>query len=679
MADEITVKLSTLDRPTAPLNPADLVFTSKLDSTNVSYAVTIQALASVINKETVYNDTATGLAAVNEGQYFYAYLDTSKNTLSGYRKVSGAAEPVVDASGNTVVYPSPTFLNALGTVYGFGMLKEVDSFAALRTTPVTTEGQKVRLKGYTSGSLLGGGEFVGHLGTATDDGGYTAAGVGYYWSRVGQDLAAVEMFGAVGDGTTNDTTALLSAVAFATTNKRSMALKNGKSYLYTGSTTLLIDVGKFSFGCFNGNAKIDCSGFTGTNAMNVFSSLTYPTSMYKNTTNRLVGVELAGGLVSGRNGLLIGNTTYDYNGQVVIEHCSFYRFDNVILCTTNTWRIKFIACTVSTGITAVFNAPSGLANSGESITFTDSQISDSNKAPIIVACANFALGFIGCSILNTSVIVSGASSVVSVEGMSNVENPGATAFYRYVSVTGVAARFIMANSTLTCNTPSLQTYELFFVEASSFIIFTNIKFAGNAYKFETDTTYGEGVRKWVAGQGAVFADGCTADIGSGAGNIPIHPSLSPIRNWNFETGSTAGWTINNASSSSQTAVVSTTSVKTGTYGLRLTSISGLSIYATQNFPVRQGKYFMTSFWAKVITAALDGTSNPGNLSVAFYGQDGSTIASYPANIPVGTSDWAVYGAFVQGYVPAGAVSAQLAIRATQGAVVDFDNILFNFC
>lgn len=570
-----------------------------------------------------------------------------------------------------------TFTNLLGSPDGFKLIGGVKSFDTLRLTPVRTEGQRIFLKSYYENGVTGSGIFIGRIGTKLDDGGTVAQGIGYYWERIPWSSLTVEDFGAKGDGVTDDSSAILAAVAFSSSTGTSMGLLSGKTYVFKGSVGLSIDLGKFSFGCFNGRSKLDFSAFTGSNAINVFSSPGYPTSMYRNTTNRLIGLEVYGGLVAGVNGLLLGHDDYSYNGQSVIEHCAFVRFDNVILCGKNTWRTKFICCTVSTGITSVFNAPAGLENSGESVTFSGSQISDSNGAPIIVNCASFSLGLVGgTSVLNTRILINAQGATVLMDDMGNEENPGQQGFYVYADVKGAGARLIITSSTIVCNNPSAQTKSLFNVDLNAYIILNNVKMQGNGYKFEVDPT-GDQVRKWISGKGKVLVSGVTGDPLSGAGNIPIHESLSPIRNWNFDSGDLSDWTINNSGSASQTGVVGTAYKKVGDYGLRLTSVAGLNVFATSSFPVRPGGYYKTSFWAKVVTAN-PGATSAGNLTLSFKTASGVQIISQTANLPSAVTDWAVYGAFICGDVPVGAVTAEISLRASAGAVVDFDAVLFNF-
>nr|DAX06982.1 MAG TPA: tailspike protein [Bacteriophage sp.] len=184
MAD-IYVKLSELSRPSTPVNDSDVVFISQLNNAeNISSAMSISDLRDLLNFETAFETTTAGLAATTANQIFYVYTDGQKLAVNPYYNRNGVAEAIVDSNSNKLVYSTLAFLQQWFTYYGYSLIKEVTSFASLRTLPVLVEGQKVKLRSYYDGGNSGGGEFVGHKGTATDDGGIIAAGNGYYWERV---------------------------------------------------------------------------------------------------------------------------------------------------------------------------------------------------------------------------------------------------------------------------------------------------------------------------------------------------------------------------------------------------------------------------------------------------------------------------------------------------------------
>lgn len=561
---------------------------------------------------------------------------------------------------------------------GLKNIGRCSDIATLRTTEPTASNQKIEVIRYAAGykAITGYFEYDASDTTTADDGGMCiVTASGKRWKRVFDGAVNVAWFGIPSDG--DITNAITKAIAYAKPKRLGLVISAGQ-YKYTGSAMLEIDLGFISLVCPVGCASIDFSGVTSTYAINVYSSATYPDPLYRNTVNKLAGIEVFGAKVAGKNGLLIGRSggAKYYNGQCSIEHCSFHDFDYVISCANSTWRYKFDKCAVSKGISSVFYAPAGLSDSGESITFVDSIIADSSGAPIIIACDSFSIGFISSSILNTRIQITGTASTLSISGMSNIENPGLSAWNPFATVTGASSRLILSDSTLVINQPAIQVQPVFYVGANAFIIFNSIKFPGNAYKFEQNSS--DAVRAFVEGPGSVMCNNCTSDITAGAGNIPVHRSISPIYNSGFELGNTNGWRINNSSSPSQTAVVSAASAKAGSYGMRLTSISGLSIFATQKFSVKPGQYYMTSFWAKVVSIGANGNA-AGNITLSFYTENDTQITGPTATLPLSTADWAVYGAnTIRGLVPAGAVTAVLSLRAYDGAVVDFDGILINF-
>lgn len=113
------------------------------------------------------------------------------NYIWGAVEISGVstANPTLDGILLMGTYTGPDWLVSTAggskTVrYSQPRVNDVYSFSDLRTVKPLFEGERVTLKGYNSDSSLGGGEFVGHLGTKADDGGHIAAGSGFYWERV---------------------------------------------------------------------------------------------------------------------------------------------------------------------------------------------------------------------------------------------------------------------------------------------------------------------------------------------------------------------------------------------------------------------------------------------------------------------------------------------------------------
>ena len=110
---------------------------------------------------------------------------------------------------------------------GYKNLGEVQSFAALRTLVPSAAGIRVKLRGWYSDSVAGGGDFIAVSGPATDDGGVIASvNSSWHWRRDVGDTINFEMFGAIGDGIALDTVAVNSCLAYATNSgKKVQALK----------------------------------------------------------------------------------------------------------------------------------------------------------------------------------------------------------------------------------------------------------------------------------------------------------------------------------------------------------------------------------------------------------------------------------------------------------------------
>ncbi|HBS7908814.1 TPA: hypothetical protein MAS55_004140 [Klebsiella pneumoniae] len=478
-----------------------------------------------------------------------------------------------------------------------------------------------------------------------------------------------------------DTEQLLAANSYAKANSVNLVLQPGKTYVLTGSTGLDIDLGYFSFGCPFGRAGIDATGFTGDAPIWVHSSAPYSVG-YRVHSNIMRGVSVVGSLKgTGQAGIITGNKNNNangtYNGDCNIMHCSFKNFDKLLLATNSTWRYKFTDCgftTELTGTTHALHFPAGLLDSGESISFDNCKIYDTKGAKILLECANFAIGMSGTSILNCPVEISGAGSLINLDSASNIENPGASTWYRYVKVTGVGARFNFNGCTIVCNNPSAQTQPLFEVGPNAFLDFSHVKMPGNNYLFQNGT---EGLRTFVEGDGYVIATSVIADIASGSGNIPLHKSLNPTRNSGFETGDLSSWSFNNQGSPSQTCVVGTAYKKTGTYGARMTSFGSLSCYLTQNAKVTKHNYYTTTCQINTITAGA-GTA-AGALTVTFYDRSGNAIQSGASSSFTNTpSGWLSVGQFIQGRVPQAAEYCEVSIRCREGAVIDVDNFIINF-
>lgn len=115
----------------------------------------------------------------------------------------------------------------------------VDSVALLRAYPSPAAGNIVYCLGHTTAGDGGGGPFLISTTSVTDDNGVNIDldATGFYATRqLGGAPITPEMFGAVGDGATNDTTALQSFLNSSVKNK---ALTSDDGYAFTSASTAL--------------------------------------------------------------------------------------------------------------------------------------------------------------------------------------------------------------------------------------------------------------------------------------------------------------------------------------------------------------------------------------------------------------------------------------------------------
>lgn len=475
-------------------------------------------------------------------------------------------------------------------------------------------------------------------------------------------------YGAKGDGTTDDTAAIEAAIAAATTAKTTLVFPAGTYKIVTPSNAngLQVDLGLMSIAA-NGNVKIDCTSLTTAYAMQVFSSLSYPVSHYQNTTHSLANLSFVGGADAGVNGLLVYHPTYTNNCQFKIESCSFYNFDTNMYFEKNAWRISFINCVFLKGnATNVLFGPG--TNQGESVKFDHCIIADGGDFQL--DSTGNQINFYSTSILNTRLRITGSSNVVNMFG-GNLENPGSALAYQYVRIEGTNNRVTLFGTSITVNATT-WTSTLFYVVSGSTLGFSNVTFPDiNNYNVAASGGYSE----FVSGTGRVVAAG-SSHWPAGGGVKPTISSLNnSLYNGDFETGTTAGWTVTPYGTGGSTAVASATAKKFGTYGLLATSVVGGGVNVTQTQTCLPGQLVTVFAWVQLATAA---SATPWDyVQTVFKSADGTTLATYgDGDITVGT--WDQLGTQASKYAPVGTATVTLTLNVQPGGnVVYFDNLVMN--
>jgi hypothetical protein len=196
----------------------------------------------------------------------------SRTTLSGIRNIVN------------------NWLNIFTSPLGWGNLQKIMSFDELRNYVPSQEGQRVLLNGWRRGSSLGGGEFVARMGVKNDDGGCVASGSGYYWERSLTTFHVwAEMFGAVGDGTTDDIIPLTNAIQYSSANRLELILTN----VYAISSPWILPSFSKIKGIENSTTILAKSGWNDA----IVKTLNSPTGDYLTITNK--DAEVQGIVING--------------------------------------------------------------------------------------------------------------------------------------------------------------------------------------------------------------------------------------------------------------------------------------------------------------------------------------------------------------------------------------------
>ena len=177
-------------------------------------AIYINGSKQVLNKH--YEVDSTGLKinlskALKANDVVEVLLGGSRSIITA--QVSGTPAEILLTLGQT------TGATKVNTSYGVSLEQVVqgfygvNSFDDLRNRRPNFDGEKVALKSYRTGIKTGGGYFIGRIGTGQlEDYGIIAVGNGFYWERVIAQEITPEMFGAAGDGVTDDLSALTNSI-----------------------------------------------------------------------------------------------------------------------------------------------------------------------------------------------------------------------------------------------------------------------------------------------------------------------------------------------------------------------------------------------------------------------------------------------------------------------------------
>lgn len=211
--------------------------TAASNSTSTQSALTLARQAAA-DAENFANDTTATLAAAIKGSKTFAagatlssLLDQINDGANLYYWTGAYPKTVIAGSspgddgfgiGLWATVGDDVLRSELGSSDGFQIIGQVTSYAALKLVVPTYAGQPILLKSYyataASGAVKGGGKFVAvpyESSISEDNGSICVVNSTWYWKRVIDFYYTPEMFGAVGDGSADDSVAINRAIEAA--------------------------------------------------------------------------------------------------------------------------------------------------------------------------------------------------------------------------------------------------------------------------------------------------------------------------------------------------------------------------------------------------------------------------------------------------------------------------------
>lgn len=483
----------------------------------------------------------------------------------------------------------------------------------------------------------------------------------------------VELFGAIGDGITDDTAAIVAANN--TAHNLELPLFFGpKTYLVDGATNFIIDGAKTQW--FGRRTVIETTVPPNGYFIKIKGSSNYE-QRYKMHHTVMEGFSILGGpqnsAFAGICLLLEDDGEFGTN-NMYIRHVNIDGYETLIYIGDEAWGFTFEGNRYRWGNIISEDIYH------ERMVFRSCQFGGDVGNGTIRPYIHLMSGdfyFDGCSFDNQEIRVESAATYGTDVHVNNChfENPSSVINdARFASVTGAKSRLSIAHSNFLIRDVGENAYyesAVFYCESGTRgLIISDFRISLQAwYRPE----YNDAYRTLVAGGGRVLCDQFMIE----EANIrfPIATSLNIINNHGFETGDITAW-VNDDSGGGLTTVQSS-EVKTGTYAAYFdinTTGSYKQAQIYQELQVKPGQHVLLSCWAKgTITGA-----GRLNIRINFYDWAGNLVEANTASTTA-TFDWDIKTGGQ--LVPIGATTARVIIgtsgSGTSLAQCYVDDIIVN--
>jgi hypothetical protein len=449
----------------------------------------------------------------------------------------------------------------------------------------------------------------------------------------------VKWFGALGDGTTNDYTAITRAHTQAESLEQPLYFPDGTYDM--GSSDIDIDVSKTSW--IAENAILDITSAPTSYVLRLYSSTAYATRM-DNIRCAMKGIKIEGGTQASpysKIGLKIGGGVTSTDALFWIDGVYVEGYTTALEFDDNAWRVAIYNSHFRWGD---INVPSTITNAGEDMQFINCFFGDVRASTVFpeLKLNRGYWHFRGCSFDNATIrlpsTAAGISAFVTCE-QCHFEQPSTPSkVQKYIYIDDSEGAVILRDCEVVlslngANDREAAMFEVASGNADEGLILEGLRlFQNSKYKPEVNDSH----RVLVAGGGRVQARRLIPwDSGY---FYALSESANHLYNGDFETGNTNGW----STSTSGSGAISTpgSPVKYGSYSLLLSAPgAGDSAQVYQDLEMHVGEWAWATFWRRVDSDG-DGGSRP-NTALLFYAQDGTLITSTSNTYSATDGDWTV--------------------------------------
>lgn len=568
----------------------------------------------------------TGTGAFNLPSATYL-TSTSGDLAVGTTTANGIHFAVNSAAADNLAISSTGVLSGTSLVNyeaGVNHVQTYATVAALRALSGCTVGSLYATQGYTAQADNGNGQYVCTSDTSsTDNGGsIIATSTNRLYLQAFNGVVSVKQFGAKGDGSTNDSTAVQAAYTYANTlNSATVWFPPAVAYKLNSTLTMFPN----RVGTDGGGNLLDFSGvasgyaitFTQTNndpnARPAFNKA-HPIRNFVMGGNG--GTTLVTAIDASDHNPALSGTVYTIAG-IVIQDVGFQNFYRDIEFGNGAFLWTIIACnfyiTGGSGYDASLLLDSS-TNGGENIELISSFIGKPGGTAIVNNNANASVYAKGSSFDYNKAVVTSGGGYIDLDGY--VESNTDTAYW--FSVTGTNST-VVVKGTISV-TGNKSAYEIFYSDSTAtnggLYIDTSLQFTGGV-------TYAPPSLHLATGTGRIiYIDRANA-------NSVAHPAIggstNQIWNYSFEQTSLAEFNL----SGSPAPARSSTVAHTGTYSLAIAgSTTNTSPGASKIIACNPGQYLTGDFWYQA--TALTGTSGTFYVTANYLDGSGTNATSSAA-------------------------------------------------